>query len=187
MVLLILSASAVVVVLFGIYLSWTAGRLDRLHNRVSAAWASLDAQLVRRAAVAGEIAHAATVRGLLPADSCVDLATTSTRALDATAEERAAAENDLGRTLRRALDSRAQEAIAADIEMAPLLSALETAMTKFVLARRFHATAIQDTATLRNSRVVRWFRLAGRAPFPRYFDIDDTPVSVSTSPVSGPR
>jgi hypothetical protein len=183
----LLAAGIVLVVLVGIYLSWTAGRLDRLHNRVSAAWASLDAQLVRRAAVAGEIAHAATVRGLLPADGCFDLATTSARALDASADERAAAENDLGRTLRRTLDGTAQEAIGADIEMAPLLSALETAMTKVVLARRFHATAIEDTVALRSSRVVRWFRLAGRAPFPRYFDIDDTPVPLSTSPVSGPR
>ena len=183
----LLASGIVLVVLVGIYLSWTAGRLDRLHNRVSAAWASLDAQLVRRAAVAGEIAHAATVRGLLPADGCVDLATTSARALDATVDERAAAENDLGRTLRRALDAKAQEAIGADIEMAPLLSALETAMTKVVLARRFHATAIEDTVALRNSRIVRWFRLAGRAPYPRYFDIDDTPVPLSTSPVSGPR
>ena len=67
----ILVAGVVLLVLIGVYLSWTAGRLDRLHNRVTAAWASLDAQLVRRAAVAGEIAHAATVRGLLPADGCI--------------------------------------------------------------------------------------------------------------------
>src|SRR4051812_30334171 len=187
MVLLILSASAVVVVLFGIYLSWTAGRLDRLHNRVGAAWASLDAQLVRRAAVSGEIAHAATVRGLLPVDACADLTATSGRALDAVPEERAAAENDLGRTLRRALDAKGQEAINADIEMAPLLSVLEIAMTKVVLARRFHATAVEDTVALRKTRVVRWFRLAGSAPFPKYFDIDDTPVPLSSSTVFGPH
>jgi hypothetical protein len=186
-VLRILGASVVLVVLVGIYLSWTAGRLDRMHNRVGAAWASLDAQLVRRAAIAGEIAHAATVRGLLPADSCVELATTAARALDAIPDERAAAENDLGRTLRRTLDAHAQETIGADIEMAPLLSALETAMTKVVLARRFHATAIEDTVALRKTRVVRWFHLAGRASYPKYFDIDDTPVPLSTSTVSGPR
>ena len=182
-----LGVGIVLVVLVGIYLSWTAGRLDRLHNRVGAAWASLDAQLVRRAAVAGEIAHAATVRGLLPVDACADLATTAGRALDAPSEERAAAENDLGRTLRRTLDPKAQAAIGADIEMAPLLAALDAAMTKVVLARRFHATAIEDTSALRNSRVVRWFHLAGRAPYPKYFDIDDTPVPLSTSTVSGPR
>jgi hypothetical protein len=186
-VLWILTATFALVVLFGGYLSWTAGRLDRMHNRVTAAWASLDAQLVRRAAVAGEIAHAATVRGLLPVDGCADLATTAGRALDAATDERAAAENDLGHTLRRTLDGKAQEAIGADIEMAPLLAALETAMTKVVLARRFHATAIEDTVALRNTRVVRWFRLAGSAAYPKYFDIDDTPVPLSTSTVLGPH
>jgi hypothetical protein len=186
-VLWFLGTGVVLVVLIGIYLSWTAGRLDRLHNRVSAAWASLDAQLVRRAAVAGEIAHAATVRRLVPADDCVDLAMTSAHALDAVPDERAAAENDLGRTLRRVLDSKAQEAIGADIEMAPLLAALDTAMTKVVLARRFHSTAIEDTVALRKTRPVRWFRLAGSAEYPKYFDIDDTPVPLSSSTVSGPR
>jgi hypothetical protein len=186
-VLAILSAAVVVVLLFGIYLSWTAGRLDRLHNRVNAAWASLDAQLVRRAAVSGEIAHAATVRGLLPVDACADLSATSGRALDSTSEERAAAENDLGRTLRRCFDAKAQMAISADIEMAPLLAALETAMTKVVLARRFHSTAVEDTIALRKTRVVRWFRLAGRAPYPKHFDIDDTPVPLASSTVFGPH
>jgi hypothetical protein len=186
-VLAILSATVVVLVLVGVYLSWTAGRLDRLHNRIAAAWASLDAQLVRRAAVAAEIAHAATVRGLLPVDACADLTTTAGHALDASREDRVAAENDLGRTLRRALDPKAQQAIGADVEMAPLLAALEIAMTKVVLARRFHATAVEDTIALRNSRVVRWFRLAGRAAYPAYFDIDDTPVPLSSSTVLGPH
>lgn len=185
--LLILSVVAVLLVLLGGYLSWTAGRLDRLHNRVDAAWGSLDAQLVRRAAIAGEIAHAATVRGLLAPEACADLAATSGRALDAPADDRAAAENDLGRTLRRALDVKAQAAIAADVEMSPLLAALETAMTKVMLARRFHATAVEDTVTLRKARVVRWFRLAGGAPYPKHFDIDDTPVVLSSSTVLGPH
>ncbi|MCW2611535.1 MAG: hypothetical protein JWM15_2781, partial [Cryptosporangiaceae bacterium] len=34
------------------YLTWTAGRVERLHDRCAAARASLDAQLVRRAAAA---------------------------------------------------------------------------------------------------------------------------------------
>ncbi|MCW2613378.1 MAG: rane protein, partial [Frankiales bacterium] len=39
----------VVVVLVAMYVSWTAGRLDRLHARVDAAAAALDAAVVRRA------------------------------------------------------------------------------------------------------------------------------------------
>jgi hypothetical protein len=142
---------------------------------------------VRRAAISGEIAHVAMGRGLLPADVCADLAVTASQARDAMPAQRAAAENDLGRALRRAFDGEARVTIVTDVELAPLVGALDTAMTKVVLARRFHATAIEDTLALRNSRLVRWFRLAGSAPLPKYFDIDDTPVPLSSSPVSGPH
>ena len=47
---------SVVVVVVALYLSWTAGRLDRLHARIDAARAALDAQLLRRASVAQEMA-----------------------------------------------------------------------------------------------------------------------------------
>jgi hypothetical protein len=60
-------------------------------------------------------------------------------------------------------------------------------MTKVMLARRFHATAVEDTTALRRKRPVRWFRLAGSAPFPAYFDIDDTPVSRSISTAVRPH
>ena len=43
---------ALALLLVAVYISWTAGRLDRLHARVDAAWAGLDAALVRRAAAA---------------------------------------------------------------------------------------------------------------------------------------
>ena len=39
-----------------LYVTWTAGRLDRLHARVDAAAAALDAALVRRAAAARAVA-----------------------------------------------------------------------------------------------------------------------------------
>ena len=51
-VLLVLVAVAII----GVYVSWRAGRLDRLHARVEAARAALDAALVRRSAVALELA-----------------------------------------------------------------------------------------------------------------------------------
>ena len=40
-----------------------------------------------------------------------------------------------------------------------------------VLARRVHNDAVRDTLALRSRRLVRWLRLAGTAPGPRYFDI----------------
>src|SRR5262249_16724777 len=43
-------------ILAGAYVSWRAGRVDRLHARVETARAALDAALVRRSAVALELA-----------------------------------------------------------------------------------------------------------------------------------
>jgi hypothetical protein len=43
------------VVLIGWYLSFSASRLDRLHHKVETSWATLDALLKQRAALAHEI------------------------------------------------------------------------------------------------------------------------------------
>ena len=43
------------VVLVAWYLSFSASRLDRLHHRVETSWATLDALLQQRAALAHEI------------------------------------------------------------------------------------------------------------------------------------
>ncbi|CAA9348579.1 MAG: FIG019327: membrane domain, partial [uncultured Frankineae bacterium] len=51
-----IAVGVVLFVLAVLYVSWTAGRLDRLHARVDAAWAALDAALVRRAAAARAVA-----------------------------------------------------------------------------------------------------------------------------------
>src|ERR1700733_7344027 len=45
-----------VLALSGVYVSWRAGRLDRLHARLEAARFALDAALVRRSSVALELA-----------------------------------------------------------------------------------------------------------------------------------
>ena len=95
-------ASVVAVGLAMLYLSWMAGRLDRLHARIDAAWAALDAQLVRRAAVAAELAGHLVVRTADPAlaDRLVLAAHT---AYAAEPQEREAAENALGKALRSVL------------------------------------------------------------------------------------
>ena len=43
------------VVILGWYISFSASRLDRLHHRVETSWATLDALLQQRAALAHEI------------------------------------------------------------------------------------------------------------------------------------
>src|SRR5947209_3552434 len=80
-----------VVVLLGTYLTWIAGRVDRLHARAAAASSALDAHLVRRAVAALALGEAVQQPALAHAARV---------ALDARPGERETAENDLTRQLR---------------------------------------------------------------------------------------
>ena len=153
---------AVLVVLLGIYVSWTAGRLDRLHARVDAAWAALDAQLVRRAAAARALsAH-------LPPEEAEVLDAAAHTALEAGVDGRERVENDLSRALRTVLP-------AVD-DQSPV-EELVSAATRVGLARSFYNTAVQDTRSVRLRRMPRALRLAGHRAMPEYFEIDDTALS----------
>jgi len=88
----------VAAILVGVYVSWRAGRLDRLHARVEAARAALDAALVRRSSIALELAAS----GLLdPATSL--LIAGAAHDARAAGEPNERAESDLTRALRAAL------------------------------------------------------------------------------------
>ena len=144
------------------YVSWTAARLDRLHDRCVAARASLDAQLVRRAAAASALArdHAGALgerAGLLRRAAQL--------ALDAGDDGREVAENDLTRELRHVPWD------AADGAMADVAAAA----SRMMLARHIYNDAVRDTLALRGRRLPRALRLSAGRPWPRYFDIDDTP------------
>jgi hypothetical protein len=149
----------VALVLSGVYLSWTAGRLDRMHARVDAAWAGLDAQLARRAAAARAVA------AHLPGPEGERLASAAQASLDAGEREREAVENELSRALRAALPL-----LPPDAD----LSELRSAASRVGLARTIYSTAVTDTLALRRRRVPRLFRLAGHRALPTYFEIDDT-------------
>jgi hypothetical protein len=41
------------------------------------------------------------------------------------------------------------------------------------IARRFYNDTVRDALVVRDRRVVRWLALAGRAPHPAYFEMDD--------------
>ena len=150
----------------GFYVTWTAGRLDRLHARVDASWAALDAQLVRRAAaaraVAAHLEDDTAARALDQAASA---------ALEGTVDHREALENDLSRALKAALPllvhDDAGEAARAE---------LETASTRVALARSFHNAAVKDARSVRLRRLPRALRLAGHRSLPQYFEIDDTAI-----------
>jgi hypothetical protein len=101
-----------VLLLLGVYLSWTAGRLDRLHARVDASRAVLDAELLRRSASALELA---TANLLDPATSVV-IADAGSRARTVDDEGRHQAESDLTAVLGAALDEPEELAVWRDEE-----------------------------------------------------------------------
>ena len=156
----------------GLYLSWTAGRLDRLHTRTEAARAALDAQLLRRASVAQELATA----GVLDPAASIVLYEAAHAARQAEDEQREVAESELSQALRAVLAE--PDAVTA-VRQAPGGEQAATELTRAVrrvpMARRFHNDAVRAARALRRHRKVRWFRLAGHAPDPATFEMDDEP------------
>jgi hypothetical protein len=154
----VILAGVVLAVVLGGWVHWTASRVDRLQGRTSLARASLDAQLVRRAAALQALAPSL---GPEPGLRLLALAAAS---LDSDDSTREAVENDLSRALRD-LPPGADPALLAD---------LTDAAHRVALARRFYNDAVRDTVSLRRRRVPRLFRLGGRQPLPAFFEIDDT-------------
>lgn len=162
----------VLILLIGLYLSWTATRLDRLHVRLDAARVALDAQLVRRSTATLELARS----GLLDVATAVILATAARSAQIATEDEREPAESALTRDLRAAFDDPQElEQLRETPEGADLLQELGASMRRVQLARRFHNESVRAVRQIRGYRRVRYFRLAGRAPDKPTFEIDDEP------------
>ncbi len=162
---------AIIAVLFvaGVYVSWRAGRLDRLHTRVETARASLDAALVRRSSVALELASS----GLLDPAASIVVAECAHDARSATSA-RELAESNLTRTLRTVLSQPDFGAWMEGREGADeLLAELESTAHQVFLARRFYNDAVAATVAARRRWLAQAFRLAGGAPLPEFFEIDD--------------
>jgi hypothetical protein len=173
----------VVLVLVAMYVTWTAGRLDRQHVRVEAGRSALDAALVRRAALAEQLSEQLAEPLSEQLSEVADrpaagpgpaaLAAAARRARDADADERERAENDLTRVLRP-LVARAASYGAGEAPLSGLVDQLAAATARIGLARSIYNNAVDQTLALRRRRLVRWLRLAGRAAAPAYFEIDDT-------------
>ncbi len=173
-----LLAIAAVVVVLGLYLSWTAGRLDRLHARIDAARAALDAQLLRRASVTQELATS----GVLDPAASIVLYQTAHAARQAQDEQREVAESELSQTLRAVLaDPDTVQAVREAPGGPEAIGELTAAVRGTPMARRFHNDAVRAARAVRRHRVVRWFRLAGHAPFPMAFEMDDEPPAALTA------
>jgi hypothetical protein len=195
------------VLLVVLWAAWVeASRIDRLHRKVAASYATLETQLVRRATAAVELASS----GVLDPVSSVLVADAAFAALDAggagggeltpvpadlarligeeprapgerplrlpgsPADDRGLAESELSATLRTVLDDPDEvAAIRAEPGGDEVVAALAAAWFRVQLARRFHNEAVAQTRRVRGKALVRALRLAGHAPMPHPFDIDD--------------
>ena len=163
---------AVAVVLVVWYLSWTAGRLDRLHARVDAARAGLDAQLLRRSSAAQELATST----LLDPAASILLYQAAHAARTVDEERREVAESDLSQALRAVFAEPEQAGELGGLPGgAEAVADLRAATRRVPMARRFHNDSVRAARAVRRHRIVRLLRLAGHAPFPLAFEMDDEP------------
>jgi len=160
-----------VVMISGVYISWRAGRLDRLHNRVETARTALDLALVRRSSAAYELATS----GLLDPATSLLLADAVRRAKDAATAERDLAESDLTRALRAAFG---QPGFRAELDgkegAKELVGDVEATAHQVYIARKFYNDVAARTIDARRRPLARVFRLSGNAPPPEFFEMEDS-------------
>jgi hypothetical protein len=176
----IIVLAVLAVVLWSFYVSWRASRLDRLHNRAEAARTALDLALVRRASAASELASS----GLVDPATSLLLGDAVRRARQAGPAERDLAESDLTRALRATLgdpdfrkeligDDGALDDGTPDHGAGELVAEVEAAARQVFIARKFYNDLAGRTVYARRRPLARVLRLAGSAPLPRFFDMDD--------------
>ena len=158
----------------GVYVSWRAGRIDRLHARVDMACVALDVALLRRSSVAQELASS----GLLDPATSLLLASAVHGTKDITSRPRDLAESDLTRALRAAFSQPDFRASLSGKEGADeLLAEVEEAAHQVYLARKFYNDLVAVTRDARRRPLARVLRLSGRAPAPVFFEMDDSLIA----------
>jgi hypothetical protein len=192
----------------GVYVSWRAGRIDRLHTRVDMARAALDVTLLRRSSVALELATS----GLLDPATSLLLAA----AVDGTRaggpggsagygdnppviggsrgvvppdqhRPRDLAESDLTRALRAAFSQPDFRSSMSGKEGADeLLAEIEEATHQVFLARKFYNDVVALTRDARRRPLARLLRLSGSAPTPVFFEMDDSLIADTPSAALAP-
>jgi hypothetical protein len=185
-VILDLVLIAAAVLFLGVYVSWRAGRLDRMHTRLEAARAALDVTLVRRSSVAMELASSGFLdpaTSLLLAGAAHDARGGDEGRLSgsATGDELTRSElaqSDLSRALRAAFAQPGFRASLTGKEGADeLLAEVEAAAHQVFVARKFYNNAVAVTREARRKPLVRLLRLAGNAGLPEFFEMDDSLVA----------
>ena len=166
---------AVLLIGLGFYLSMTAGRIDRLHQRIETSSLSLDAHLLRRSSIAIELATSGV---LDPASSLLiaDAAHLARTSADLDPVLKAQAESDLTAALDAALADPEETLEIAETQLgSDLLDELDAAFRRVQLSRRFRNDAVRACRQVRGQFLVRLFRLAGHTTWPQTWEMDDTP------------
>lgn len=167
-----------------VWVAWrAASRLDVLHRKVAGSRGALDAQLVRRAWAAVDLASSG---GMDPASALVvvdaayvvlDTADPETGdrvlGLDGLPAAREDAESNLSAALREALGGAEEIAELWHGPAAEPASVLAAAWYRATLARRFHNEAVAQARRMRRRWYVRAAHLPGRASMPRTVELDD--------------
>lgn len=167
------SIVAIVVIAFSIwYLSYQAGRLDRLHHRIEVTELALHGQLVRRGGIVAELA---AVPGIDPA-LCVLWGQAAHEALilqEVSSPKRTQVEDELTSILVLTLDEFEEvNEIRSNEHASLLLNELLQVSSRIKMSQQFHTDAVRDCLEIREQFLVRFFRLAGRAKPPVPVDLD---------------
>lgn len=157
--------AALFLALFAWYLSYSATRLDRLHNRVETSWANLDGLLQRRAAIAIEIARSDISD---PASSLL-LTFAAHQAREASVRDRSQAETGLTGALGILLETSSEISGANELD---LIRELKDLTEKIKMAVAMHVDAVNRTHMVRRKWFIRFFRLAGHAPEPVTYEFE---------------
>jgi hypothetical protein len=187
----------------GVYVSWRAGRIDRLHARVEMARTALDVTLLRRSSVALELATsglldpatslllAAAVHGTRPGgpggpggDGSLPGSGGSGGVVPPGiySRPRDLAESDLTRALRAAFSQPGfRSSLSGKDGADELLAEVEAAAHQVFLARKFYNDMVAATREARRRPLARVLRLSGKARAPEFFEMDDSLVAENTS------
>jgi hypothetical protein len=178
----------------GVYVSWRAGRIDRLHARVDMARVALDLTLLRRSSVAQELASSGLLdpaTSLLLAEAVYGTRVAGSGGIGPPGKEadrpRDLAESDLTRALQAAFSQPDFRASLSGKDGADeLLAGVEEAAHQVFVARKFYNDLAAVTRDARNRPLARVLRLSGHAPAPVFFEMDDSLIADKPGASVGP-
>lgn len=154
------------------FLSYQAGRLDRLHHRIEVTELALHGQLLRRGGIVAELAG---VPGIDPALAVLwgTAAHESLVSPETALSKWTQAEDELANVLLMTLsDHEEVEEIRSNQHASLLLDELLQVSERIKMSHQFHSDAVRDCLEIRSQLLVRVFRLAGRAKLPVPVDLD---------------